>query len=161
MYMGVVTMPTIASYWKSSHLLTTHLGHIMSRNRFELLLSHIHFQNNNITNLNNRLHKIEHILGMLNRKFKQWVIPKHDMCIDESMIAFQGCLLFKPYIQTKRHRYGIKVFKLCVSLCYTLKFKIYSGKEAVVDTNNSISSRVVMELLDEYLDFGRTLYVDN
>jgi hypothetical protein len=49
----------------------------------------------------------------LNQKFKQWVIPTKDMCIDESMIAFQGRLIFKQYIQTKRHRYGIKVFKLC------------------------------------------------
>ncbi|XP_050065151.1 piggyBac transposable element-derived protein 1-like [Aphis gossypii] len=161
MYMGTVNMPTIASYWTSSHLLTSHLSHIMSRNRFELLLSHIHFQNNDVANLNNRLYKIQNILDLLNQKFKQWVIPSHGMCIDESMIAFQGRLVFKQYIQTKRHRYGVKVFKLCVSPCYTLKFKIYSGKESEVDKNDSVSSRIVMNLVDEYLDFGRTLYVDN
>lgn len=86
------------------------------------------------------------------------------MCIDESMIAFQERLIFKQYIQTKRHLYGVKVFKLCVSPCYTLKFKIYFGhssKESVVDKNDSVSSRIVMNLVDEYLDFGLTLYVDN
>lgn len=72
-------MPTIASYWISSHLLTSHLGHIMSSNRFELLLSYIHFQNNIVTNLNNRLYKIQNILDLLNQKFKQWVIPSDDM----------------------------------------------------------------------------------
>ena len=83
------------------------------------------------------------------------------MCIDESKIAFQGRFIFKQYIQTKRHRYGVKVFKLCVSPCYTLKFKIYSDKESVVDKNDSVFSRIVMNLVDEYLDFGCTLYVDN
>lgn len=83
------------------------------------------------------------------------------MCIDESMIAFQGRLIFKQYIQSKRHRYGVKVFKLCVAPCYTLKIMIYSGKGFLVDKNYSVSSRVVMELVDDYLDFGRTLCVDN
>lgn len=70
----------------------------MSRNRFELLLSHIHFQNNDVANQNNKLYKIQNILDLLNQKCKQWVIPSHDMCIDESMIAFQGRLVFKQYM---------------------------------------------------------------
>jgi hypothetical protein len=92
---------------------------------------------------------------LLNQKFKQWVKPTHDMCIDELMIAFQRRLIFKQYIQTKWHRYGVKVFKLCVSPCYTLKFKIYSGKESVVNKNYNISSRDVIDLEDECLEFGR------
>jgi len=52
-------------------------------------------------------------------------------------------------------------FLNCVlsSLWYTLKLKIYSGKESVVNKNDSVSYRVVMDLVDEYLDFVSTLYV--
>lgn len=31
----------------------------------------------------------------------------------------------------------------------------------MIDKNDSVSEIVVMELIDEYLDFVRTLYVDN
>ncbi|KAJ8949400.1 hypothetical protein NQ318_007498 [Aromia moschata] len=39
------------------------------------------------------------------------------------------------------------------------QYKVYAGKEAQPGT--SVSSKVVMELMEPYLDFGRTLYADN
>ena len=36
-----------------------------------------------------------------------------------------------------------------------ISMKVYAGKEAVLET------RVVMELIDPYLDFGRILIIDN
>lgn len=34
----------------------------------------------------------------------------------------------------KRHRYGIKIFKLCSGDFYTSQYKIYAGKEMVAET---------------------------
>ncbi|KAF0750628.1 piggyBac transposable element-derived protein 4-like [Aphis craccivora] len=68
-------------------------------------------------------------------------------------------LLFKQYIKNKSHKYGVKIFKLCVPPCYTLAMKVYAGKEA--DQNISVSAKIVIDLAAEYLNFGRTMYVDN
>ncbi|CAI6358218.1 unnamed protein product [Macrosiphum euphorbiae] len=38
--------------------------------------------------------------------------------------------------------------------------KVYAGKEEFT-TETSVSSKMVMELIDPYLDFGRILIIDN
>ena len=81
------------------------------------------------------------------------------MYIDESIVSFVGHLSFRQYIQNKRHRYGTKIFKLCIDNFYTVGFKIYAGKEAVVGQRLSI--RIVTEMAEKYLDIGRTMYTDN
>jgi len=96
-------------------------------------------------------------------RWSQWndpaVIPEESVCIDESMVPYLGRLSFRQYISNKRHRYGVKIFKLCTRDFYTSKYKIYAGKE--VTMGDSVSCKVVMELMEPYLDFGRTLYADN
>ncbi|KAL4091617.1 hypothetical protein QTP88_026276 [Uroleucon formosanum] len=85
--------------------------------------------------------------------------PYDSFCIDESLIKFMGRLSFKQYIRNKKSRFGIKLFKLCISPCYTLAIKVYAGKEANAELN--VGSKIVLELSEPYLDCGRTLYVDN
>jgi len=75
------------------------------------------------------------------------------------MIPFTGRLFFKQYLKNKRHKYGIKLFKLCMPPNYTINLKVYAGKEVTPETR--VSSKVVMELIDPYLNFGRTLIIDN
>lgn len=50
------------------------------------------------------------------------------------------------------------MFKLCAKF-YTLQYNIYSGKEAVRETN--VSYKIVLKLLKPYLNFERCLYIDN
>jgi len=75
------------------------------------------------------------------------------------MVLWRGRLQFRQYIQNKRHRYGIKIFKLCINNFYTVGFKIYAGKEA--DKVQRVSTKVVLEMAEDYLDMGRTMYTDN
>jgi hypothetical protein len=49
--------------------------------------------------------------------------------IDESMVPFRGRLLFKQYIPGKRHKYGVKLYKLCLPGKYTYALEIYLGKK--------------------------------
>lgn len=85
--------------------------------------------------------------------------PSEVMCIDESVIPFTGRLFFKQYNKNKRHKYGIKLFKLCIPPNYTIGIKVYAGKEAVSD--GSVGTNIVMELAEPFLNFGRTMIVDN
>jgi len=159
MWMGMMKLPSIAYYWKNSKLYSCNIPKCMSRNRFEIILSMLHISDNDKAPTNDRLYKIQILIDLLVEKFNSAVIPEESVCIDESMVPYLGRLSFRQYISNKRHRYGVKIFKLCTRDCYTSKYKIYAGKEATM--GDSVSCKVVMELMEPYLDFGRTLYADN
>lgn len=55
------------------------------------------------------------------------------------------------------NRFGVKEFKLCIPLYYTISLKIYTGKEASAES--SVGTKIVMELREPFLDCGRTRYV--
>lgn len=106
-----------------------------------------------------RLYKIRNLVDLLVEKFKMCNMSSENMCIDESVIPFVGRLSFLQFIEHKRHRYEIKVFKLCINDGYTIDFKIYAGQESVPGIGVSI--KIVMELAKEYLDKGRTIFTEH
>lgn len=160
MWMGLCPKPSIASYWKTNNIIyISNIPKFMKRKRFELLLRTFHCSNNALCPPGDRLFKVNKLLDLLLSKFKMARAPKQSMCIDESMIPFTGRLSFKQYIQNKTHKYGIKLFKLCIDNFYTVGIKIYAGKEATV--GQRVSTKVVMEIAEDYLDLGRTMYTDN
>lgn len=159
MWMGLVKMPKIADYWSKCILYQNEVSKCMSRNRFELLLRMFHCADNESAPEGNRLYKITPLLDLLLVKFHDAYIPGEELCVDETNIPFRGRLSFRQYIPNKRHKYGIKAFKLCVKSGYTWSLKVYAGQEASQEC--SVSEKVVMELLQPLLDIGRTLYCDN
>lgn len=159
MWMGLVKMPNISNYWSTSKLYNSLIPQYMSRNRFELLLSMLHVSDNKKAPPDDRLYKIQPLIDILLHKYNSALIPEQNICIDESIVPFKGRLKFRQFISNKRHRYGIKIFKLCTRDFYTSQYKVYSGKEATL--GQSVSSKVVMELMEPYLDNGRVLCADN
>lgn len=157
--MGLVQMPQVESYWSTSRLYSIDFGSVMSRNRFQLLTTMIHYSDNENADQNNRLYKLGTLIEDLMINANNCMVPEKSLYIDESIIPFTGRLLFKQFIKNKRHRYGIKLFKLCIPPNFTIAIKIYAGRESVPDTN--ISTKIVLELAEPYLDFGRTIVVDN
>jgi len=96
----------------------------MKLRRFELLLRTFHLSNNEECPRGDRLFKVQGLIDLLVSKYKSAYILEEDLCIDESIIPFVGRLSFRQYIKNKHHRYGIKVFKLCVKEAYTIGFRI-------------------------------------
>lgn len=96
---------------------------------------------------------------MLVSNFNIWYIPEDKVCIDESVVPFIGRLVFPQYIKNKSHRYGIKIFKLCAKDYYTLQYSVCAVKE--VERQTDVSYNIVLKLIEPYLNFGRTIYVDN
>lgn len=130
---------------------------LMSRNRFQLLLKMIHFNDNEVVVVG--LHKIKPLIDKLLFTFQAAIIPQEELCIDEMLVPFRGCLSFKQYIKNKRHKFGIKLFKLYVNKGYTYNLSVYCGNEKV--EGQSGASGVVFALIKNLLDQGRTLYTDN
>lgn len=160
LYMGLVKYPKIADYWSGSPLYSNSLvPKIMSRNRFQLLLKCVHFADNAAVEPNDRLHKIKDLFEMVQNNFIQQCNPGEFLAVDESMIPFRGRLLFRQYIPSKRHKYGIKFFKLCNTSGYTLGIQIYTGQ--MLTPGRGLAEKMVLDLTERYLDEGRTIVTDN
>uniref|UniRef100_A0A914WRT8 PiggyBac transposable element-derived protein domain-containing protein n=1 Tax=Plectus sambesii TaxID=2011161 RepID=A0A914WRT8_9BILA len=162
MQMGIVKMPELRNYWSSDLIFGGNpIGAaVMPRARFEQLLTNTHLPDNDSADKIDRLYKISAFMQVFVWRCKLLCQPCKEVCIDESLIPFRGRIIFRQYIPNKRHRYGIKVFKLCSQGGYTFNMAIYAGKQAQKRVG-SVAEDVVMKLLDELLDSGRTLYTDN
>lgn len=158
-WMGLKKLPKLCSYWSKNVLYENKMAMIMSRNRFELLLANLHFSDNETSNTNTRLYKLAPLLDKLIPNFKNVVVPSEELCIDETLVPFRGRLSFRQYIKNKRHRFGVKVYKLCLDAGFTYDLKIYCGADK--SENTSVPDSVVFYLANDLLDVGRTIYTDN
>ena len=110
--MGCVELPTFEHYWSTNILYRfPMLSKVMPRNRFHLILRFWHFVDNNTAGPE-RLKKIVPIFEHLNNTTNTIYIPDKDLSIDESMMLWRGCLVFRQYINNMIHKYGIKLYEL-------------------------------------------------
>lgn len=166
-WMGIVRLPRISDYWSTNDVFSIPFArNLMPRNRFELLLKFWHFADNNAFDPerdNNRLYKIDSIVEMFISNFQESYKPGNSVCIDESMIHSRNRIGFRQYIPGKKHKYGIKVYKLCAQGGYTWNLEIYCGKdlERMEEGAESAIESVVLRLARDLLGHGRTLFTDN
>nr|CAH7727695.1 unnamed protein product [Callosobruchus chinensis] len=163
--MGLVRVPAVSLYWSKNDLYhNNYICRKMTRDRFLLLLQHIHFNDNeNLEASQDHLFRIRPILDLLNSRFQSVLTPGKEVVIDESMIPWRGRLGIRQYIKNKRHKYGVKLYKLCTVEGYTLNIRIYCGKETTqnADPNDPHTVKVVMDLMQNVVGSGRSLYADN
>jgi len=132
----------------------------MKRDRFFSLLRFWHFNDNDLQNPEDRFFKIAAVVDAINRNSIAAMCPGAEVVIDESLIPWRGRLIFRQYIPSKAHKYGVKLYKICSENGYTFKIKIYSEKS---DKTAGIghADDVVRELTTGMLDEGRTVVTDN
>ncbi|XP_039275048.1 piggyBac transposable element-derived protein 4-like [Nilaparvata lugens] len=161
-WMGLDQKPTLKDYYSNKILYKSEIPKVcgISRNRFEALLHFFHISDNEHCPIGDRLYKISPLVQILNRKFQDICTPSKRVCIDETMVPFRGKLSFRQYIPGKRHKYGVKLFKLCVENGFTYKIKVYGGRSER-DPDKPLATSVVMDLMEPLLDSGRTVYTDN
>uniref|UniRef100_A0A2C9LG34 PiggyBac transposable element-derived protein domain-containing protein n=1 Tax=Biomphalaria glabrata TaxID=6526 RepID=A0A2C9LG34_BIOGL len=110
--MGLAKMPGVKCYWETDTRYDPVAG-VMSRNRFQSLLSNLHFVNNNLaTNeeKSDKLWKIRPWLKLFRNNCLK-VIAHENNSIDEMMIPFKGKFSkLKQFIKGKPHPWGIKVW---------------------------------------------------
>ena len=162
MQMGIVKLPALRDYWSGDTVFGDHpIGAaVIPRTRFESLLSNLHLADNISADKADRLYKIADFINEFNQRCQKIYRPGEEVCIDESLIPFRGRIIFRQYIPNKRHRYGIKAFKLFSKGGYTYRMSIYAGKQPQPRIG-SVADDVVMRLMEGLLNHGRTLYTDN
>ena len=160
--MGLVKVNPVVNYWSKNTLYNVKLpSTVMSRNRFEILLSNLHFTDNTSISPKDRQGKIINLMDKLQEKYQKVYTPGENIVIDETLIPWRGRLILRQYIPSKAHKYGIKMFKLCSSEGFTRASKIYSGKSSEGIRETGLAHNVCIKLAEKLFEKGRTLYVDN
>lgn len=159
---GLVRLPHLNLYWSKKSLYHNQfISSIMPRDRFLLILRFLHFNDNEgLLESGDKLYRIRPILDRLNERFRTVMTPGRDLVIDESMVPWRGRLGMRQYIKNKRHKYGVKLYKICTVSGYTYNVRVYCGKEDTTDSKGH-SHKVVMKLSEGLIDEGRTIYADN
>ena len=68
--------------------------------------------------------------SMLLDKFRRYFRPFQKLVIDESLVLFHGRVVFRQYIPSKRHRFGIKFFVICdCETGYMLDLAVYTATD--------------------------------
>ena len=81
-------------------------------------------------------------------------------------MGFRGRFGAKQYIPSKPQKYGIKAFTMADSdRGYMLDILVYTGADTLINSDSRYSSypqpaRVVLHLLQPYLDKGHHVYTD-
>lgn len=161
--MGLSPVPKMRLYWSANDIYEkTLIKKTMTRDRFDMLLKCWHFYNSedNEPDVEPRLAKIKPLVDMLNVRFQAIFVPAESIVVDESMIPWRGRLIIRQYNPQKAHKYGVKVYKLCATNGYTVKMKIYAGKDDLTG-NTGHAQKVVEHLVSDLIGQGRTLYADN
>ncbi|CAK9820264.1 PiggyBac transposable element-derived protein 4 [Anthophora plagiata] len=160
MHTVTISLPSIEYYWKTSESYNLDFWKKrMSKNRFQLILRFLHF-NNNEEQVDGRLLKINLISQHFNETMDRIYKPRRKLCIDEAIVFWRGRLIFRQYVKNKRRKYGIKLYELCEPDGIILRVKIYAGKFDDLSGRNH-TSNVVLALMDDFLNRDHELYMDN
>lgn len=166
--MGLCQKPAHSDYWSGFWLTAVPFSSVMSRNRFELLQTFLHFSNieeqvRRGEDGYNPLFKIQHLLDIVNPTYERWYQPECDLSLDESMVKFKSRLAFRQYLPAKPTRWGIKQFVLAEAKSgYCLKSVVYTGKTSFARVAGvSLSEQVVLSLLEGYENKGHIVHLDN
>ena len=118
--MGLCQKNEIEDYWGTFWLTHLSFSDVMSRNRYQLLTSFIHFANNDQVNRPTRgqpgydqLWKVIPLMDICDLIYQTVYGPGRNLSIDESMIRYKGRIHFRQYLPSKPYKWGIKQYVLC------------------------------------------------
>ena len=102
---------------------------------------------------------------MIEESCRKVYSPGKSLSLDESLVLFKGRLSFKQYINTKRARFGIKLYQLCTFNGILLDFIVYHGNLAQrlvrMEKSCLTTERIPVTLMQNYFEKGHHLFMDN
>ena len=119
------------------------ISRVMSRNRFEGLMSCLHVVDKEteaaLKEAGDKLAKIRPLYDYLNAKCKKFYQPNSQVSIDERMVRSKARFSYKQYIRNKPTKWGFKLWCLCDSHNgYTIQFSVYRGKEGELTSKKGL-----------------------
>eukprot|EP00117_Sycon_ciliatum_P041059 scpid73538/ scgid30091/ PiggyBac transposable element-derived protein 4 len=168
--MGTVQQPEMTNHWSEHWLLgTPGFAKVMSRNRFQLLVSCLHFINNSSAERDqngvckDKLYKIRKFMDRIVENFRTKYTLRKCVSIDEQMVAYKGRLSFKQYMPAKPIKWGMKAYVLAeADTGYVCDWHLYTGKDDsdLQSADTAKRTQLVMRLITN-LQPGHIIYTDN
>ena len=148
LYMGVHKLPNRRIYWGTFTNVPV-ISETMIRNRFDEILSILHFNDNNLASPStlpdhNKLHKIQPVIEFFNARFSEVVFPETNEAVDEMMIPFKGKHSVKMYMPKKPVNGGIN----------------FGAELAYLFTYMNLTFLVVKELKARQKTFNLNMYLE-
>lgn len=165
--MGYHKLPSWKHYWSCApDLSVPFVAATMTRNRFDLILTNLHLNDNTLIpkDNNDKLFKLKPLINYLNEKFQQVYHGTNQLSIDESMILFKGRSTLKQYNPMKPIKRGYKLWCLADQKGYIKKFQIYQGKYDQLENEFKecgLGERVVLSLTKNEWGKKKQFFFDN
>ncbi|XP_072145227.1 piggyBac transposable element-derived protein 4-like [Dermacentor andersoni] len=164
-YMGVVEVPRLHLYWRSTGIFSNLLPrNIMPRDRFFALLSFLSVgdpEDLAAAASVGKTWRVSWLLDHINQESANLFQPQRDLAVDERMVKSKARSGIRQYIRDKVTKFGYKLWVLADSRTgYTLQFSVYTGKREAPGPHG-LAFDVVTKLCTKYLDQGYRVYMDN
>ena len=131
LYMGIIKLPQRRMYWSPKTRVDL-IASAMSINRFEEIVSVLHFNDNNKlpkrdSPLYNRGFKVQPIIDHFRAKFSILATPETYMSVDEQIVPFKGAHSLKRYLPKKPKKWGYKMWAMAGISGYVYDFELDGG----------------------------------
>ena len=167
LHMGIVRMPKIADYWRKTgetarlYMQDFYRG-LMGRDRFQLVLRYWYYgEEDDPSGDQARDAKVASMIQRFNTTMRMIYVPRRQLSIDESLLAWRGRLSFRQYITNKAHKYGIKYFEVTSWDGLILRIVLYTAEGFPDPDELGQSGAIVLQLMKDFLYQGYQLYMDN
>ena len=167
LFSGYHQVPSERDYWSTDEDLGVQIiKNAMSRNRYQLLKSVIHFCNNEEakTNKHDRGFKVRSLISLVRESFQQFGIFEECVSVDEMIVKYYGHNSLKQFIRGKPIRFGYKLWALCGVSGYCYNFDLYCGKNSTDDNDEPmlLGTKVVLKMLEAAEDpYSHSVFFDN
>jgi Transposase IS4 len=147
--MGIVKMPGVRYYWENETRYPP-VADTISRNRFQKLLTVLHFVDNfsvpGDVKSSDRLWKLRPWLESFRQNCLH-VTPDEMNSIDEMMVPYKGRTSgIKQYMRGKPHAWGFKIWARTSVSGMLYDFDVYQGNAAKTKSEYGLSTDVVLKL---------------
>ena len=165
--MGIIQLPDIESYWKTSWISEVpFFGRVMPRDRFQEIFWLLHISSVDPDQPPRKIDKVRDLLDLLLPRYREYYTPTQNISIDETMVGFRGRFGSTQYMPQKPTKWGIKAFTMADGANgYMLNVLVYTGAQTLEGADSRYESlpvpgRVVMDVIEPYLDKGYHCFTD-
>lgn len=107
-------VPALRDYWsKNESLGYNFVKKAISRNRFQMLISKMYFNNPEKPAGADKLYYVEELINCFKHTFLEGMTDSTFQSIDESMVKFKGRSTGKQYLPLKPIKRGVKIWERC------------------------------------------------
>ena len=154
-------------YWFTDGILSTPILNQVKRDRFLLLVRFFHFADIKYNPADPDRDKLydRDVINMIKDRCGKVYSPGKSLSMGESLVLSKGRLGFNQYISSKRTRFGIKLYQLCIFNGILLDFIVYCEnlEPELISLENCllITEGILATVMQKYLNKGHHLFIDN